>query len=46
VLEAIARRTDLVRTRRSREHARQRNVTMIPNRGGRVIVEARYGRRG
>jgi len=42
VLEAIARRTDLVPSRRSREHARQRNVTMIPNRGGRVRVEARY----
>jgi cytochrome P450 len=42
VLEAIARRTDLVPSRPSREHARQRNVTMIPSRGGRVIVEARY----
>jgi cytochrome P450 len=43
VLQAIARRTDLVPSRRSREHARQRNVTMIPSRGGRVIVEAKYG---
>jgi cytochrome P450 len=42
VLEAIARRTDLVPGRRSREHARQRNVTMIPSRGGRVTVECRY----
>lgn len=43
VLEAIARRTDLVATRSRREHARQRNVTMIPSRGGRVIVECKYG---
>jgi cytochrome P450 len=42
VLEAIARRTDLVATRSRREHARQRNVTMIPSRGGRVIVECKY----
>jgi cytochrome P450 len=42
VLEAIARRTDLIPSRRSREHARQRNVTMIPSRGGRVIVECKY----
>jgi cytochrome P450 len=42
VLEAIARRTDLAPSRRSREHARQRNVTMIPSRGGRVIVECRH----
>ncbi len=43
VLEAIARRTDLVAARSRREHARQRNVTMIPSRGGRVIVECKYG---
>jgi cytochrome P450 len=42
VIETIARRTDLVPSRRSREHARQRNVTMIPSRGGRVIVECKY----
>jgi cytochrome P450 len=43
VLEAIARRTDLVATRSRREHARQRNVTMIPSRGGSVVVECKYG---
>ena len=43
VIEAIARRTDLVATRSRREHGRQRNVTMIPSRGGRVIVECKYG---
>jgi cytochrome P450 len=42
VLEAIARRTDLLPSRPSREHARQRNVTMIPSRGGRVIVECKH----
>jgi cytochrome P450 len=42
VLKSIAQRTDLVATRRSREHGRQRNVTMIPSRGGRVIVERKW----
>jgi cytochrome P450 len=42
VLEAIARRTDLAPSRRSPEHARQRNVTMIASRGGRVIVKCKY----
>jgi cytochrome P450 len=45
VLEAIARRTDLAPSRRAPEHARQRNVTMIPSRGGRVIVQCRYAAR-
>jgi cytochrome P450 len=44
VLKAIAQRTDLVATRRTREHGRQRNVTMIPSRGGRVRVERKYAR--
>ena len=39
VLEAIAQRTDLAPSRPSSEWPRQRNVTMIPSRGGRVIVE-------
>jgi cytochrome P450 len=38
VLRAIAARTDLAAPRRARERPRQRNVTMIPNRGGRVVV--------
>jgi cytochrome P450 len=45
VLEAIARRTDLAPSRRAPEHARQRNVTMIPSRGGRVIVECKHAAR-
>jgi cytochrome P450 len=39
VLRAIARRTDMVAPDPKPEHPRQRNVTMIPNRGGRVVVE-------
>ncbi len=39
VLEAIARRVDLRPSRPSSEWPRQRNVTMIPSRGGKVIVE-------
>jgi cytochrome P450 len=39
VLEAIIKRTDLAASRPSSEWPRQRNVTMIPSRGGRVIVE-------
>jgi cytochrome P450 len=39
VLRAIARRSDLVAASRGAERARQRNVTMIPGRGCRVVVE-------
>ncbi len=39
VLEAIARRADLVAPRAAPERPRQRNVTTIPGRGGRVVVE-------
>ncbi|HUZ29179.1 MAG TPA: cytochrome P450 [Solirubrobacteraceae bacterium] len=39
VLRAIARRTDLRAASARPERPRQRNVTMIPGRGGRVIVE-------
>jgi cytochrome P450 len=38
VLRAIARRTDLVAPDPAPEPARQRNVTMIPRDGGRVVV--------
>jgi cytochrome P450 len=38
VLDAIARRTDLVAPDPAREPARQRNVTMIPRHGGLVVV--------
>jgi cytochrome P450 len=43
VLRAIAQRTDLVAARQAPEHPRQRNVTMIPNRGGRVVVGRKLG---
>jgi cytochrome P450 len=46
VLEAIARRTDLAATRPSSEWPRQRNVTMIPSKGGRVIVERKSSAAG
>ena len=39
VLRAIAARVDLAPARPAPERAQQRNVTMIPRRGGRVIVE-------
>jgi cytochrome P450 len=39
VLSAIARMTDLRAPDRRPERPIQRNVTMIPRRGGRVIVE-------
>jgi cytochrome P450 family 135 len=39
VLEAIARRTDLIAPDPAPERARQRNVTMIARRGSRVVVE-------
>jgi cytochrome P450 len=42
VLEAIVRRTDLVAPSSAPEGARQRNVTMIPSRGGRVMVERKW----
>ena len=41
VLEAIARRTDLRAAEVGPEHARQRTVTTIPSRGGRVVVTSR-----
>ena len=41
VLEAIARRTDLVAPQARPERGRQRNVTTIPARGARVVVTAR-----
>jgi cytochrome P450 len=42
VLSAIARRTDLLAPDPEPERARQRNVTMIPRRGARVVVSRRY----
>jgi cytochrome P450 len=41
VLEAIARRTDLVAADRAPEAPRMRNVTMIPGHGGRIVVTDR-----
>jgi cytochrome P450 len=41
VLSAIARRTDLAAPDPAPERARQRNVTMIPRHGGRVVVTAK-----
>jgi cytochrome P450 len=41
VLEAIVRRTDLEAPEPEPEHARHRNVTMIPARGARVLVTSR-----
>jgi cytochrome P450 family 135 len=41
VLRTIAERVDLAAARPRSERAQQRNVTMIPRRGGRVIVERR-----
>jgi cytochrome P450 len=42
VLTAMARRLDLEADRPEPERALHRNVTMIPSRGGRVIVRARH----
>jgi cytochrome P450 len=42
VLEAIARRTDLVAPDPAPEAPRMRNVTMIPRRGARLIVTHRH----
>jgi cytochrome P450 len=41
VLRAMARRLDLEATTRRPERPRHRNVTMIPARGGRVVVRSR-----
>ena len=41
VLEAMARRLDLEAAEPEPEHARHRNVTMIPARGARVVVRHR-----
>jgi cytochrome P450 len=43
VLAEIARRTDMSAPGRRGEGARQRNVTTIPSRGGRVVVERKLG---
>jgi cytochrome P450 len=43
VLEAIARRTDLVAADSAPEAPRMRNVTMIPGHGGRIVVAERRG---
>jgi hypothetical protein len=42
VLGAIARRTDLAAPDPAPERGRQRNVTMIPGRGGEVVVLAKH----
>lgn len=42
VLEAITRRTDMVAADGEPETVRQRNVTMIPGKGGRVIITDRH----
>jgi cytochrome P450 len=42
VLRTIAERVDLAATDPEAEHARQRNVTMIPEHGARVVVTARH----
>jgi cytochrome P450 len=41
VLEAMARRLDLVAADPKPEHALHRNVTMIPSRGAQVVVRSR-----
>ena len=41
VLEAMARRLDLEAPEPEPEHALHRNVTMIPSRGGRVVLRSR-----
>jgi cytochrome P450 len=43
VLEAMARRLDLEADDPAPERALHRNVTMIPSRGGRVVLRARHG---
>jgi cytochrome P450 len=42
VLRAIAGRTDLITPDAASETPRQRNVTMIPHRGGRVVLKRRH----
>jgi cytochrome P450 len=42
VLSEIAKRVDLRAPRQAPERTRQRNVTMIPARGGRVVVERKH----
>jgi cytochrome P450 len=42
VLRTIAQRVDLAAPDPEPEHARQRNVTMIPEHGARVVVTARH----
>jgi cytochrome P450 len=42
VLEAVARRTDMVAADDRAEGVRQRNVTMIPAKGGRVVITDRH----
>jgi cytochrome P450 len=41
VLETMARRLDIVATTQKPERPKNRNVTMIPARGGRVVVRSR-----
>jgi cytochrome P450 len=43
VLEAMARRLDLEADDPAPERAVHRNVTMIPSRGGRVVLRSRHG---
>ncbi len=43
VLEAMARRLDLEADDPTPERALHRNVTMIPARGGRVVLRSRHG---
>jgi cytochrome P450 len=43
VLSTMARRLDIVAAGTRAERPRHRNVTMIPSRGGRVIVRSRHG---
>jgi cytochrome P450 len=43
VLEAMARRLDLEADQPAPERALHRNVTMIPARGGRVVLRSRHG---
>ena len=42
VVQAIARRTDLAAADSAPEAPRMRNVTMIPSRGGRIVVAGRW----
>jgi cytochrome P450 len=42
MVEAIARRTDLVASDSAPEGGRQRNVTMIPSHGARVVVTQKH----